>query len=72
MINRKFDLDCNDRNTAEILRAARAFSVPPGSGMQGVLGRVVHRDVLASSLVSSGGRSTITLSTNGPSSSVWP
>jgi hypothetical protein len=37
VINRKFDLDRNYRNTAEILRAARAFSVPPGSGMQGVL-----------------------------------
>ena len=27
VINRKFDLDRNYRNTAEILRAARAFSV---------------------------------------------
>ena len=30
VINRKFDLDRNYRNTAEILRAARTFSVPPG------------------------------------------
>ena len=37
VINRKFDLDRNYRNTAEILRAARPFSVPPGRGTQGVL-----------------------------------
>jgi hypothetical protein len=37
VINRKFDLDRNYRNTVEILRAARAFSVPAGSGQQGVL-----------------------------------
>jgi superfamily I DNA/RNA helicase len=37
VINRKFDLDRNYRNTAEILRAARAFSVRPESGMPGVL-----------------------------------
>ena len=37
VINRKFDLDRNYRNTAEILRAARPFSVPLRSGMQGVL-----------------------------------
>ena len=44
VINRKFDLDRNYRNTAEILRAARAFSVPPGSGMQGVLALPVEQD----------------------------
>jgi hypothetical protein len=44
VINRKFDLDRNYRNTAEILRAARAFSVPPGSGMQGVLALPVEPD----------------------------
>ena len=44
MINRKFDLDRNYRNTAEILHAARTFSVPPGSGMQGVLALPVEPD----------------------------
>jgi superfamily I DNA/RNA helicase len=44
VINRKFDLDRNYRNTVEILRAARAFSVPPGSGMQGVLALPVEPD----------------------------
>jgi hypothetical protein len=44
VINRKFDLDRNHRNTAEILRAARTFSVPPGSGMQGVLALPVEPD----------------------------
>ena len=44
VINRKFDLDRNYRNTAEILRAARAFSVPPGGGMQGVLALPVEPD----------------------------
>jgi len=29
VINRKFDLDRNYRNTAEILRAARTFAGPP-------------------------------------------
>jgi len=43
VINRKFDLDRNYRNTAEILRAARTFSVP-GSGMQGVLALPVEPD----------------------------
>lgn len=37
VINRKFDLDRNYRNTVEILRTARAFAVPPGSDTQGVL-----------------------------------
>ena len=37
-------LDCNYRNTAEILRAARAFSVQPGSGLQGVLALPVEPD----------------------------
>ena len=44
MINRKFDLDRNYRYTAEILRAAHAFSVPAGSGMQGVLALPVEPD----------------------------
>ena len=44
VINRKFDLDRNYRNTAEILRAARAFSVPPGSGVEGVLALPVEPD----------------------------
>jgi superfamily I DNA/RNA helicase len=44
VINRKFDLDRNYRNTAEILRAARPFSAPPGSGMQGVLALPVEPD----------------------------
>jgi len=44
VINRKFDLDRNYRNTSEILRAARPFSVPPGSGMQGVLALPVQPD----------------------------
>jgi hypothetical protein len=43
LINRKFDLDRNYRNTAEILRAARTFSVP-GSGMQGVLALPLEPD----------------------------
>ncbi|MGH6690865.1 MAG: hypothetical protein ACREF4_09335, partial [Gammaproteobacteria bacterium] len=45
MINRKFDLDRNYRNTAEILRAARPFSVPSGGGMQGVIALPVEPDV---------------------------
>jgi hypothetical protein len=44
VINRKFDLDRNYHNTAEILRAARPCSVPPGSGMQGVLALSVQPD----------------------------
>lgn len=36
-INRRFDLDRNYRNTAEILRAARAFAMPPDQEAQGVL-----------------------------------
>jgi hypothetical protein len=44
VINRKFDLDRNYRNTVEILRAARAFSVPPGNGLQGVLALPVEPD----------------------------
>ena len=44
VINRKFDLDRNYRNTAEILRAARAFSAQPGRGMQGVLALPVEPD----------------------------
>ena len=44
VINRKFDLDRNYRNTAEILRAARTFAVPPGSGMQSVLALPVEPD----------------------------
>jgi AAA domain/Nuclease-related domain/UvrD-like helicase C-terminal domain len=44
VINRKFDLDRNYRNTAEILRAARTFSVPPASGMEGVLALPVEPD----------------------------
>jgi superfamily I DNA/RNA helicase len=44
VINRKFDLDRNYRNTAEILRAARTFSVASGSGMQGVLALPVEPD----------------------------
>jgi superfamily I DNA/RNA helicase len=44
VINRKFDLDRNYRNTAEILRAARPFSVPPGSGTQSVLALPVEPD----------------------------
>jgi superfamily I DNA/RNA helicase len=44
VINRKFDLDRNYRNTAEILGAARAFSVPPGSGTQSVLALPVEPD----------------------------
>jgi superfamily I DNA/RNA helicase len=44
VINRKFDLYRNYRNTAEILRAARAFSVSPGSGMQSVLALPVEPD----------------------------
>ena len=37
VINRKFDLDRNYRNTAEILGAARPFSAPLAVGAQGVL-----------------------------------
>jgi superfamily I DNA/RNA helicase len=44
VINRKFDLDRNYRNTTEILRAARPFSVPPGSNMQGVLALPLEPD----------------------------
>jgi superfamily I DNA/RNA helicase len=44
VINRKFDLDRNYRNTAEILRAARPFAVPPGSGTQSVLALPVEPD----------------------------
>jgi hypothetical protein len=44
VINRKFDLDRNYHNTAEILRAARPCYVPPGSGMQGVLALSVQPD----------------------------
>ena len=38
-------LDRNYRNTVEILRAARTFAVPPGSGMQGVLALPVEPDI---------------------------
>lgn len=44
VINRKFDLDRNYRNTVAILRAARAFSVRPGSSMPGVLALPVDPD----------------------------
>lgn len=44
VINRKFDLDRNYRNTAEILRVAHAFSVPRGGGMQSVLALPVDPD----------------------------
>lgn len=44
VINRKFDLDRNYRNTAEILRSARAFAVPPAGGLQGVLALPVEPD----------------------------
>ena len=44
LINRKFDLDRNYRNTAEILRAARAFAGPTESAMQGVLALPVEPD----------------------------
>src|SRR5262249_21946197 len=44
VINRKLDLDRNYRNTVEILRAARAFAAPPGSGMQGVLALPIEPD----------------------------
>jgi hypothetical protein len=44
VINRKFDLDRNYRNTAEILRAARAFSVPPARSGEGVLALPVEAD----------------------------
>jgi len=44
VINRKFDLDRNYRNTAEILRAARAFATLPGSDTQGVLAMPVEPD----------------------------
>jgi superfamily I DNA/RNA helicase len=37
VINLKFDLDRNYRNTVEILRAALPFSVVSGQGVQGVL-----------------------------------
>lgn len=37
VINRKFDLDRNYRNTVEIIRAARAFAMLPESSPQGVL-----------------------------------
>jgi superfamily I DNA/RNA helicase len=37
VINRKFDLDRNYRNTAEILRAAQAFAKRSGNEAQGVL-----------------------------------
>ncbi|MGD9946629.1 MAG: 3'-5' exonuclease [Hyphomicrobium sp.] len=43
-INRKLDLDRNYRNTAEILHAARAFSGPLGSSVQGVLALPVEPD----------------------------
>ena len=49
VINRKFDLDRNYRNTAEILRAARAFSVPPRkrhAGRARLAGRAGHRHPL--------------------------
>jgi superfamily I DNA/RNA helicase len=44
VINRKFDLDRNYRNTAEILRAARPFSAASGRNMQGVLALPVESD----------------------------
>jgi hypothetical protein len=44
VINRKFDLDRNYRNTAEILRAACPFSMPPASGLQSVLVLPVEPD----------------------------
>jgi hypothetical protein len=37
VISRKFDLDRNYRNTAEILRATRPFAVQPASGRRSVL-----------------------------------
>jgi hypothetical protein len=44
VINRKFDLDRNYRNTAEILGAARPFSAPLAIGAQGVLALPIDPD----------------------------
>ena len=44
VINRKFDLDRNYRNTSEILHAALPFSAPLAEGMQGVLALPVEPD----------------------------
>jgi hypothetical protein len=44
VINRKFDLDRNYRNTAEILRAARPFSIAPGRGIPSVLALPLEPD----------------------------
>ena len=43
VINRKFDLDRNYRNTVEILRAARAFSVPSVHDLRGVHALPIER-----------------------------
>jgi hypothetical protein len=44
VINRKFDLDRNYRNTVEILSLARSFSMRPGRDSQGVLAVPVDPD----------------------------
>lgn len=44
VINKRFDLDRNCRNTAEILRAARAFSARQATGAEGVLALPVEPD----------------------------
>jgi hypothetical protein len=44
VINRRFDLDRNYRNTAEILGAARPFSAPLAIGAQGVLALPIDPD----------------------------
>jgi AAA domain len=44
VISRKFDLDRNYRNTTEILRAARPFSVTPARDLRGVLALPIEPD----------------------------
>ncbi len=44
VINSKFDLDRNYRNTGEILRAALPFAVQPGSGRRSVLAPPIDPD----------------------------
>jgi superfamily I DNA/RNA helicase len=44
VINRIFDLDRNYRNTAEIYRAARPFSVTPARDLRGVLALPIEPD----------------------------